>query len=175
MPGTDATVVARARAAGAILLGKTNTPEFTLGGGGKGTVNLVYGLTKNPYDSELSAERLLGRRRRDRRGRRRVLRHRLATTAARFAARRSRTASRASSPRSVECRAPATSSVTAAPFDSFQETGPLARRVEDLALLMPILSGPDDWDAAMAPVPLGDPAAVESEVPARRVLHDQRR
>src|SRR5258706_4499426 len=50
VPGKDATVVARARAAGAILLGKTNTPEFTLGGGGKGTVNLVYGLTKNPYD-----------------------------------------------------------------------------------------------------------------------------
>ena len=50
VPGKDATVVARARAAGAILLGKTNTPEFTLGGGGRGTVNLVYGLTKNPYD-----------------------------------------------------------------------------------------------------------------------------
>ena len=31
VPGADATVVARARAAGAILLGKTNTPEFTLG------------------------------------------------------------------------------------------------------------------------------------------------
>jgi amidase len=46
-------------------------------------------------------------------------------------------------------------------FDSFQETGPLARRVEDLALLMPIISGPDDWDARMAPVPLGDPAAVD--------------
>ena len=46
-------------------------------------------------------------------------------------------------------------------FDNFQETGPLARRVEDLALLMPMLGGPDDWDAAMAPVPLGDPAAVD--------------
>ena len=51
VPGTDATVVARARAAGAILLGKTNTPEFTLGGGGRGTTNLVYGVTKNPYDA----------------------------------------------------------------------------------------------------------------------------
>ena len=50
IPSKDATVVARARAAGAILLGKTNTPEFTLGGGGKGTVNLVFGLTKNPYN-----------------------------------------------------------------------------------------------------------------------------
>ena len=35
-PGADATIVARVRAAGAILLGKSNTPEFTLGGGGKG-------------------------------------------------------------------------------------------------------------------------------------------
>ncbi len=50
VPGKDATLVARVRAAGAILLGKTNTPEFTLGGGGRGTVNLVYGLTKNPYN-----------------------------------------------------------------------------------------------------------------------------
>src|SRR5690348_9624117 len=37
VPGKDATVVARARAAGAILLGKTNTPEFTLGVGARGT------------------------------------------------------------------------------------------------------------------------------------------
>ena len=50
VPGKDATLVARVRAAGAILLGKSNTPEFTLGGGGRGTVNLVYGLTKNPYN-----------------------------------------------------------------------------------------------------------------------------
>ena len=47
------------------------------------------------------------------------------------------------------------------PYDSFQETGPLARRVEDLVLLMNILSGPDNWDATMAPVPLGDPAKVD--------------
>ena len=38
------------------------------------------------------------------------------------------------------------------PFDNFQETGPMARRVEDLILLMPIMNGPDNWDAAMAPV-----------------------
>src|SRR5690606_19517748 len=43
VPDEDATVVARARAAGAILLGKSNTPEFTLGGGWRGTENLVYG------------------------------------------------------------------------------------------------------------------------------------
>src|SRR5882724_7470296 len=50
VPGKDATVVARVRAAGAILLGKTNTPEFTLGGGDRGTYNLVFGQTLNPYN-----------------------------------------------------------------------------------------------------------------------------
>src|SRR5690606_29471237 len=39
VPSRDATVVARLRTAGAIILGKTNTPEFTLGGGNRGTFN----------------------------------------------------------------------------------------------------------------------------------------
>ena len=39
IPQKDATVVARLRKAGAILLGKTNTPEFTLAGGGIPGVN----------------------------------------------------------------------------------------------------------------------------------------
>ena len=52
IPGKDATVVARVRKAGGILLGKTNTPEFTLGGGARGTYNLVYGQTYNPYKAK---------------------------------------------------------------------------------------------------------------------------
>src|SRR5690606_12136893 len=40
-------------------------------------------------------------------------------------------------------------------------TGPMTRWVEDLGLLMPILCGPDNRDCAMAPVPLGDPRAVD--------------
>lgn len=47
MPGTDATVVKRLRDEGAILLGKTNTPEFTMS---SLTFNLIYGQTLNPYD-----------------------------------------------------------------------------------------------------------------------------
>jgi amidase len=47
--GRDAAVVARMRAAGAILLGKTNCPAY---GGGIETDNPVYGRTNNPYDSE---------------------------------------------------------------------------------------------------------------------------
>jgi amidase len=45
-PAADAVVVARMRAAGAILLGKTNCPP---GGGGGWTDNPVYGPTNNPY------------------------------------------------------------------------------------------------------------------------------
>ncbi len=47
VPEEDATVVARLKAAGAILLGKTNTPELTLS---FETDNRVYGRTNNPYD-----------------------------------------------------------------------------------------------------------------------------
>ena len=50
VPSEDATCVARMRQAGAILLGKSNTPEFTLSGE---TDNLVYGRTNNPYDPSL--------------------------------------------------------------------------------------------------------------------------
>ena len=47
IPKRDATAVARLRAAGAILLGKTNTPELTMS---YNTRNLLFGFTKNPYD-----------------------------------------------------------------------------------------------------------------------------
>jgi amidase len=47
VPDTDALVVTRVAAAGAISLGKTNTPEF---GAGSHTVNPVFGATRNPYD-----------------------------------------------------------------------------------------------------------------------------
>ena len=46
VPERDAPVVARLRAAGAIVLGKTNTPELTLGGESD---NLIFGRTSNPY------------------------------------------------------------------------------------------------------------------------------
>jgi amidase len=43
----DALIVTRIRAAGAITIGKTNTPEF---GAGSQTFNPVFGPTRNPYD-----------------------------------------------------------------------------------------------------------------------------
>ena len=47
VPASDALIVTRIRAAGAITCGKTNTPEF---GAGSQTFNSVFGPTRNPYD-----------------------------------------------------------------------------------------------------------------------------
>jgi len=47
-PGKDATCVERLRNEGAILMGKTNTPEFTLS---FKTDNLIFGKTNNPFDT----------------------------------------------------------------------------------------------------------------------------
>lgn len=47
IPDEDALIVQRLRAAGAITIGKTNTPEF---GAGSQTFNKVFGETLNPYD-----------------------------------------------------------------------------------------------------------------------------
>ena len=48
MPQEDERIIADLRAAGAIVVGKTNTPEF---GAGANTVNKVYGATVNPFDT----------------------------------------------------------------------------------------------------------------------------
>ena len=47
IPDVDAAPVARLRKAGAIILGKTNTPEFATGAT---TFNDVFGVTRNPWD-----------------------------------------------------------------------------------------------------------------------------
>jgi len=47
VPAHDALIVTRIRAAGAVTLGKTNTPEL---GAGSQTFNTLFGATKNPYD-----------------------------------------------------------------------------------------------------------------------------
>lgn len=51
VPDQDEIIVERLRAAGAIMIGKTNTPEF---GAGSQTYNQVFGATRNPYDSEMT-------------------------------------------------------------------------------------------------------------------------
>ena len=52
-------IVARLRRAGAIVIGKTNTPEF---GAGSQTFNPVFGATRNPYDLHAHAGRQQRRR-----------------------------------------------------------------------------------------------------------------
>jgi Asp-tRNA(Asn)/Glu-tRNA(Gln) amidotransferase A subunit family amidase len=51
VPEADERIVAELRRAGAIVIGKTNTPEF---GAGANTVNKVYGATRNPFDPTLT-------------------------------------------------------------------------------------------------------------------------
>ena len=52
VPEEDAEVVKRLKSAGAIIVGKTNTPEFATGAN---TVNNVFGATRNPWDLRLTA------------------------------------------------------------------------------------------------------------------------
>ncbi len=49
VPKADAVHIRNIRAAGGIVLGKTNTPEF---GAGSNTTNAVYGATGNPFDPD---------------------------------------------------------------------------------------------------------------------------
>jgi amidase len=160
IPGKDATVVARVRKAGAILLGKTNTPEFTLGGGARETYNLVFGQTYNPYNTAYLCSGSSG-------GAGAIV----AAAGSYFdigsdyggSIRGPAFANGIAGIKPTYGRAPRTGHIVGygGPFDNFQETGPLARSVDDLYLILSIICGPDDWDAAMAPVPLGDPKQVD--------------
>jgi amidase len=49
VPDEDGLVVQRLRAAGAVTIGKTNTPEL---GAGSQTFNTVFGATRNPFDPD---------------------------------------------------------------------------------------------------------------------------
>ncbi|MEO6653695.1 MAG: amidase [Ilumatobacteraceae bacterium] len=51
VPTVDGLIVQRLRSAGAVTIGKTNTPEF---GAGSHTFNPVFGATRNPYDPSRS-------------------------------------------------------------------------------------------------------------------------
>ena len=55
VPDADAIAVARVRAAGAIIIGKTNTPEFGLG---SHTFNPLFGATRNAFDQQLTLREL---------------------------------------------------------------------------------------------------------------------
>jgi amidase len=161
VPAKDATAVARVRKAGAVLLGKTNTPEFTLGGlGGISTAsNLLYGGSHNPYDLTRSTAGSSGGAG--------------AAVAAGLAAfdigsdwggsiRGPAHNNGIAGIKPTSVRVPRTGHIVdyGGIFDLWQQLGPMCRRVEDIELITPLISGPDFRDASCAPAPWLDPSAV---------------
>lgn len=157
IPAADATVTARLRAAGAILLGKTNTPEFTMG---SFTDNLVYGRTNNPYD----LERIPG----GSSGGSGAL---VAAAGVPFDI-GSDTGGSIRSPchfngvagiKPTNCRVPRTGHIVDLHgiFNTRTQLGPIARRVEDVDLVLRAIMGTDMVDSHVVDVPLGPVGAVK--------------
>ncbi len=158
IPDRDATVVARLREAGAILLGKTNTPEFTLGGE---TDNLVYGRTNNPYDLDCTPGGSSG-------GAGAIV----AACGAAFDV-GSDTGGSVRLPahycgisglKPTSGRVPSSGHAVGCdlgPLNPLTQLGPLTRDVEDLQLILSVIAGTDGRDPFVVPMPLGDPETVE--------------
>ncbi len=158
VPDSDATITARLRDAGAILLGKTNTPELTWSGE---TDNDVYGRTNNPFDLERSPGGSSG-------GAAAIVSacgspfDIGSDTGGSIRAPAHLTGIAGIKPNSG--RVPRTGHIinyTMGAIDSFTQNGPMARYVEDLAFILPIISGPDWIDPAIVDMPLRDPADVD--------------
>ena len=158
VPERDATVVARLKAAGAILVGKTNTPEFTWS---DETDNDVYGRTSNPYDLARTPGGSSG-------GAAAIV----AAGAVPFDV-GSDTGDSIRQPAHVCGLAGIKPTSGRVPrtghwpdfrglFQAFTQLGPIARRVEDLDLVLRVIAGPDGVDPFIAPVVLRDPAAVDA-------------
>jgi amidase len=163
VPETDSTVAQRLKAAGAILLGKSNTPELSLS---DECSSPVYGRTNNPFDlgrtpggSSGGAAAIvaaggvpfdIGS---DVGGSVRLPAHFCGVAAFKPTLGRI----------PITGHTPAYGGV----FTGFSHAGPIARSVDDLALLVRVLSGPDYLDPLAVEVPLGDPEAVD--VPSLRV------
>ena len=134
VPAEDAEVVRRLRAAGAIVLGKTNTPEFATGAN---TWNEVFGRTRNPWNPERSAGGSTG------------------GGAAALATGMIALAEGTDLGGSLRIPAafcgvvglrPSPGLVPTSPadylWDTLQVTGPIARRAEDVALVLQAMAGP---------------------------------
>ncbi|HEY8863057.1 MAG TPA: amidase [Candidatus Dormibacteraeota bacterium] len=150
IPDRDATVIARMREAGAILIGKTNCPP---GGTGGDSWNPLHGGTRNPYDITRSPGASSS------------------GEAAIIAAGGSPLGIGSDSGGSIRMPAhycgiaalkPTTGLVPGTGAyglvggltDPRSQVGPMARFVSDLALTLPILVGPDGIDSGVVPVPL---------------------
>ena len=146
----DAAVVARLRAAGAVILGVTNVPEMLLA---YDTENVLYGRTNNPWDFSRSPGGSSG------------------GEAATIAAGCSAAGVGSDGGGSIRVpahfcgicglkptpgRIPATGHFPpcTGPFALLGVVGPMARTVQDLELLFVAMAGPEAGDASAAPVPL---------------------
>lgn len=153
----DAPLVARLRAAGAIVLGVTNTPELLMAWE---TDNLLYGRTNNPWDvtrtpggssggeaAAIASGCSAGGVGSDGGGSIRVPAH----------------FSGICGLKPTPGRIPATGHFPASvgPFALLGVVGPMARTVADLKVLFEVMQGPDDGDPSAAPVPVHWPAAGE--------------
>ncbi len=153
VPEQDDLPVARLRAAGAVILGKTNTPEFAISGH---TDNPLFGVTRNPWDPALTPGGSSG------------------GAVAGVAAGLFPLALATDAGGSIRRPASYTGLVGLRPSTGrvarlfgfpplaldFQVIGPIARTVEDAALLLNVIAGPDPRDrsslaAAAAPVAAG--------------------
>ena len=156
VPERDAPVVARLREAGAIVLGKTNTPELTLGGESD---NLIFGRTNNPYRLDRTPGGSSGGA--------------AAIIAAGGAAldlgsdvggsiREPAHYCGIAGIKPTTGRVPGTGHIPASygAFDTFAQIGPMARRVEDIELALGIVSGIDWSDPSVVPMPLGSSTSI---------------
>lgn len=157
IPTEDAPVVARLRAAGAVILGTTNCPEFLMA---YETGNLLHGRTNNPWDLERSPGGSSG------------------GESAAIAACMSAAGLGSDSGGSVRLPAHFTGICSlkptpgripgrghlppcVGPFSILGAIGPMARTIEDVALLFESLSGHDVLDPASAPVTLSKPSLAD--------------
>jgi amidase len=136
VPAEDALVVQRLRAAGAIVLGKTNTPEFAFG---PNTTNAVFGPTRNPWDLTRTAGGSSG-------GAAAAL-----ATGMCPLAEGSDLGGSLRGPaafcgvvgfRTTPGLVPRHPSVLA--WDTYSVEGPMARTIADTALMLAVMAGPDD-------------------------------
>lgn len=156
VPKQDSTVAHRLKTAGAILIGKSNTPELSLS---DECSNPVYGRTNNPYDlgrtpggSSGGAAAVIAARGvpfdigSDVGGSVRLPAHFCGVSAFKPTMGMIPTTG----------HTPAYSGL----FTSFNHAGPMARSVDDLSLLTRILRGPDHADPLAVDVPWIDPEGV---------------
>jgi amidase len=148
VPDVDSLDVARLRQAGAIIVGKTNTPEF---GAGPNTLNALFGATRNPWNLERSAGGSSG-------GSAVALACGMAPLAQgsdlggslRIPASVCGVVGFRTSPGRIPMYPVGWTS------DPFQVAGPMARTVRDVALVLSVMAGPD----ARVPISLDEPGAV---------------